>query len=440
MPGVDLVHCLGLSPQEGEAAVARTRENGTHLHEELLAIGTVSPETYATALADAFGAPCLTSIEGLEVIEARTEAGSGLRRVVGLLNGATHHVLDASSAPPDEIGSQIARCTGDGASAVLAPSGLVDSLDERTHGAARLDRAINGLRRAHPERSAAGPWRWHQVFLPVVIVGLVLGGLLVIPEITLTYTALLMGLPFLCVTVLRLVAFREVMLSRYRRSRPHAALPGRELPVYSVLVPLFHEAEVLPDLVAALSALDYPASKLDFILLIEAADLAMQAALLVQPLPPQMRVLVVPDSQPRTKPKALNYGLQFARGALVVVYDAEDRPQPQQLKRAATLFAHAPARIACVQAQLNIYNPRDTWFTRGIMAQTPQCRSRGVNRHARRYRPHQTSFGSCSRLGVWGANRGGDLELFRSKVPRDGFPQSIAQNQPANRFQTRPCI
>lgn len=360
----DLLRLLDVAPQAGADAIARARENGTHLFEEILAAGVISQTAYAAALADALGVPCLIDTEDVDVLEARTEPGAGLRAIIGHLGGATHHILDAASAPPEQIAWHLAHGIAHGDRPALAPPGVIDTLDARTHAAARLDHAIHGLRRRHPDSSAAAPWRWHQALTPVVLVGLVLGGLAVMPERTLTVTALLMGLPFLCVTVLRLLAFREVFLSRHRRSRIHAPLPARELPVYSVLVPLLHETEVLPDLISALTAIDYPRSKLDIILLIEAMDLAMQSALLVQPLPAHMRVLVVPDSQPRTKPKALNYGLQFARGALIVVYDAEDRPQPQQLRRAAAMFARGPARLSCVQAQLNIYNPRDSWFTR----------------------------------------------------------------------------
>lgn len=355
---------LGVAPHAVATAIARARDNGTQPYEELLAAGDVGQHAYAEALAEVFQVPCLTHADGLDVIEARTEPGAGLREAITRIGGRVHHLIDAASIPPEDVAREVARIRQEGGQPALAPRDLMDAIDERVHGGARLDRAIDGLRRAQPGFSAASPWRWHQVVLPVVLVGLVFGGFVVMPEAALTVAALLMGLPFLCVTVLRLVAFREVFVSRRRRARGHTMLPPRQLPVYSVLVPLFRETEVLPDLVAALAALDYPASKLEVILLIEASDLAMQSALLMQPLPSHTRVLVVPDSQPRTKPKALNYGLQFARGALVVVFDAEDRPQPQQLKRAAALFAHGPARLACVQAQLNIYNPRDTWFTR----------------------------------------------------------------------------
>jgi len=93
-------------------------------------------------------------------------------------------------------------------------------------------------------------------------------------------------------------------------------------------------------------------------------DIETQAAVSRLALPGNFRSLVVPEGGPQTKPKALNYALQFARGDFVVVYDAEDRPQPGQLRRAWDVFRQSPRGLACLQAQLNIYNPRQSWFTR----------------------------------------------------------------------------
>ena len=137
-----------------------------------------------------------------------------------------------------------------------------------------------------------------------------------------------------------------------------------QMPVYSVLVPLFHEANVLSGLVRSLRALDYPPAKLEILLILEAADIDTQAAVLALRLPRNFRTIVVPDKPPRTKPKALNYALQFTRGDYIVVYDAEDRPQADQLLRALETFRRNPPDLGCVQAQLNIYNPRASWFTR----------------------------------------------------------------------------
>ena len=145
------------------------------------------------------------------------------------------------------------------------------------------------------------------------------------------------------------------------------------LPVYSILVPLYHEAAIIGQLVDALRMLDYPPAKLDIKLIIEEDDNETLGGIEDLCLEGQFEVIRVPPSLPRTKPKACNYGLRFARGEYVVIYDAEDRPESDQLKKALVTFRGMPREVACVQARLNFYNTNDNWLTRGIMAQTPQA-------------------------------------------------------------------
>ena len=135
-----------------------------------------------------------------------------------------------------------------------------------------------------------------------------------------------------------------------------AEIADRLLPTYSVLVPLRDEAEMVPDLVAALAALEYPAAKREILFLIEPDDPSTRAALVAQRLPPGFRIVDLPPGEPRTKPRALNVGLLVASGDLVTIYDAEDRPEPDQLRRAATRFSDAPETLACLQARLAIAN------------------------------------------------------------------------------------
>ena len=77
-----------------------------------------------------------------------------------------------------------------------------------------------------------------------------------------------------------------------------------------------------------------------------------------------MRIVTVPNGQPRTKPRALNYALQDARGTLVAVFDAEDIPDADQLRRAANAFIEGGPRLACVQARLAIYNADESFLSR----------------------------------------------------------------------------
>jgi len=134
-------------------------------------------------------------------------------------------------------------------------------------------------------------------------------------------------------------------------------------PAYTVLVPLYREAASVPSLVRALSGLDYPSEQLEIKFLVESDDHETAAAFEGNLLP-SMEVLVVPDGAPRTKPRALMHGLALARGELVTVYDAEDRPQPDQLKKAAVAFAMEPDTLACLQGRLAIDNSSDGFLSR----------------------------------------------------------------------------
>jgi cellulose synthase/poly-beta-1,6-N-acetylglucosamine synthase-like glycosyltransferase len=80
-------------------------------------------------------------------------------------------------------------------------------------------------------------------------------------------------------------------------------------------------------------------------------------------------VITAPDVGPRTKPKALNVALPFARGRFTVIYDAEDRPEPDQLRRAFAAFEAGGDRLACVQARLTIDNTADGWLARMFTAE-----------------------------------------------------------------------
>ena len=151
-----------------------------------------------------------------------------------------------------------------------------------------------------------------------------------------------------------------------RRACPIAPLTPGELPFYSVLVPLYQEDEVIGALIEALASFDYPPEKLEILFLVEAQDEMTHQAFDRFSLPPFMRIVRCPDGAPRTKPRALNIGLNECRGEYVAIYDAEDRPDPDQLAKAAALFRALPEDIACLQAELAIENADDHFFTRGF--------------------------------------------------------------------------
>jgi glycosyltransferase XagB len=154
-----------------------------------------------------------------------------------------------------------------------------------------------------------------------------------------------------------------------RSADPRYDLPADDdpdLPRYTILVPLHREANVIGELVKALSGLRYPAEKLQILLLLEADDHETQAAAAAMDLPGCFEVLTAPAAGPRTKPKACNYGYAHATGELVTIFDAEDRPEPDQLLKAVAGFRSVPAdgpRVGCLQARLVFWNPRGSWIS-----------------------------------------------------------------------------
>ncbi|MGA9796136.1 MAG: glycosyltransferase [Rhizomicrobium sp.] len=137
-----------------------------------------------------------------------------------------------------------------------------------------------------------------------------------------------------------------------------------DLPLYSILVPLYREANVVPRLIRALVALDYPRDRLDIKLVIEDDDLETNAAVADASLDRRFHVIRVPAAQPRTKPKACNYALRFVRGEFTVIYDAEDRPEPDQLRKAVAAFRDYSDEVACLQARLNFFNSTECWLAK----------------------------------------------------------------------------
>ena len=138
----------------------------------------------------------------------------------------------------------------------------------------------------------------------------------------------------------------------------------RDMPVISILVPLYREERVLPSLLANIAALDYPPELLDVKIVIEARDTVTAGALSRMVLPAHVDVVTVPDHKLKTKPRAMNYAINFCRGSIVGILDAEDRPEPDQLRKVVHSLHSAPPDVACVQGRLDFYNPCHNWLSR----------------------------------------------------------------------------
>ena len=139
-----------------------------------------------------------------------------------------------------------------------------------------------------------------------------------------------------------------------------------ELPIYTVLLPVYKEKlSTMRALLRALENLDYPKHKVDGLLLVEEDDDQTREAVQAVGKPAWLKVLPIPPGEPRTKPKAMIYALRYTRGELLTIFDAEDQPDPLQLKKAVWGFREAADEsVACLQAKLNYYNLRQNLLTR----------------------------------------------------------------------------
>ena len=138
----------------------------------------------------------------------------------------------------------------------------------------------------------------------------------------------------------------------------------KDLPIYTILIPVYKETEVIKKLLKNIEAIDYPKYKLDVRILLEEDDKETINVIRNMNLPSNYTVIIVPKSQPQTKPKACNYGLIRAKGEYVVIYDAEDKPEPDQLKKAYLAFKSLPDEYVCIQAKLNYFNSNQNFLTK----------------------------------------------------------------------------
>lgn len=225
---------------------------------------------------------------------------------------------------------------------------------------ARLVReAAFSLLHTRPEASAGNP-----AGLPLAIIfgPLTFLGVLALLDLQLAWLTICLtaGMAFLCLAGLRLTAIG--LKPPFAPQRP---LQGRELPTVTVIAALHREADSVDALVRALARFDYPSTRYEIALAVEADDEETLAAArrAARYALPALHVIPVPAIGPRTKPKALNYALKLTSGRLVAVYDAEDEPHPGQLRAAAQAFAADPG-LGCVQAPLGWYNRTECWLTR----------------------------------------------------------------------------
>lgn len=240
----------------------------------------------------------------------------------------------------------------------LVPEKALRSFLVDRAGPALIDAARQNMSRYWPRAAAqlelTGPVRYVFAAILVLATLAISTAPLYGPEILAPAWFVLVMLP----TALRMMALVTPLRGDRRYMR---RIEDTDMPVYSVLVPLRDEANMVPQLCRTLDGLDYPAEKLDIVFVVESRSPGTVRALQPYLRDPRYSLRIVPDALPRTKPKALDFALPLCRGEFIVVYDAEDRPEPDQLRRIVNQFRRQPG-LECIQAQLIIDNGRQGWL------------------------------------------------------------------------------
>lgn len=363
MAEAQLFRRLGLSKTLISTMLVRAGQHGTTLEAELIASGMVAPDIYYEALAEILGLPFLRKLDPNEVEDLPGADSQLVEPTVVRLRQRTRAPITAivpSAARLDYLQERLRFSPSLRTMMVSTTPVAVRAAVWQAGSGRRLRETVDRLFSATPEASARITLWGRQGFYIGMALTLLVMLLAIQPIAVLLLLHIVLGLFFFATVIIRVMA----LLAKWRekfRTRP-APLLGRR-PVYSVFVALYREAAVVPQLVATLNRLQWPAACLDIKLICEADDRETLDALAAAALGPQFEIVTVPPGRPRTKPRALTYALGAARGEFLVIYDAEDRIDPMQLEEAWRTFAAGPAHIACLQAPLIITNARESWIS-----------------------------------------------------------------------------
>ena len=248
---------------------------------------------------------------------------------------------------------------------VVADRAQVAAQISALHGAELAHRALTRL----PAHMSSRNWALTSAMgasSAILLVGLLILGIILAPAAFVTSLVAVSILTLLMTTALKTGALiAQLTKGVPSQSAPLAPVPLSRMPKVSMLVPLYHEDNIADALIKRLTRLTYPKALLEVVLVLEAKDTITRDTIARTPLPHWMRVIEVPDDGTiTTKPRALNYALDFCQGQIVGIWDAEDAPEPDQLEKAVARFAQAGPRVACLQGILDYYNARQNWMAR----------------------------------------------------------------------------
>ena len=370
---VNLLHKQQIDMKDAQRALEIRENHRTPLLSILGAMGFIDVNDYAETLADITHAPY---VEDIANESEMTFDGDLIRQfspavMVRKLFCPLQHVYDfvvVMAVDPDEPGLE------DAIHEVLPEMRIVYVISTEIQVKKIINtvfrekfstKAINQLREDNPGQSAFKVITRAQKVVFLTMFALVIVGLAINFWGTARSLVVVISTLYVCGILYKLM----LSVGSWFKHDTHEMksylkrLDDAELPIYSILVPVYKEPEVVPRLLKALSRIDYPREKLDVLLLMEEDDHETIASAKAANPPSFFRFIRVPASEPRTKPKACNYGLNFCRGEYVTIYDAEDIPESDQLRKAVAAFQTGGDDLICVQARLNYFNSHENYLT-----------------------------------------------------------------------------
>ncbi len=206
-------------------------------------------------------------------------------------------------------------------------------------------------------------WRWAGVEPCIRPAHTFLGDTMTPLHLLLAVLSLLLAAQSAYSAALMLYAWEDTGKSR-NNAVPDTFEPPRFR--FTVLLPARHEEAVIQDTIQRVVDLNYPAQKVQVLVVIEAGDTGTIAK--VEEKLTALRALgvghvqlVTFDDPPINKPHGLNIGLREARGEVITIFDAEDEPHPDLLHVVNTVMWRE--NVPVVQCGVQLMNYADRWFS-----------------------------------------------------------------------------
>ncbi|MDD3917290.1 MAG: glycosyltransferase [Synergistaceae bacterium] len=357
-----------------ERALSIQQKSGAQIGDVLIALGKINPLQLAKALSLQFNLPYRNAVDYPANPETLKEVvlvvGEQFLRTNAILPlGRKGNALGVVTSRPNakEPLEALAKAMNAELFLFVCSEREIQTALTNHFRDSYTEESTMGLFFRNPEESAMETFTTLQLVLLYSLVTLFLFGMLFRGRETLLVLFFLINVFYVFSLGFKLLASilgaRTEILEQVSDEEA-AALDPKTLPVYTILLPMYKEPEVVKHLIAGIMEMDYPLEKLDVKILLEEEDTVTYDAVRALRPPANFEIVRVPYSVPKTKPKACNYGLLFARGEYLTIYDAEDVPEKDQLRKVVAAFRKGPENMICVQAALNYFNSDQNLLTR----------------------------------------------------------------------------